>query len=76
MVSAAPHCQRRTDGVVPGSRSRSGSVGSIFLRSGGADADPVVLLEDDERSGLALIRRLVFAAIAVAMLGVGAQIFG
>jgi hypothetical protein len=48
----------------------------IFLRSGGAAADPVEQLEDDERSGLALIRRLVFAAIAVAILGVGAQFLG
>jgi preprotein translocase subunit Sec61beta len=76
MVSAAPCGQRRADGVVDGSRSRSGSAGSIFLCNGAAAGDPVELFEDEERSGLALICLVVVAAIAVAILGVGAQILG
>jgi preprotein translocase subunit Sec61beta len=76
MVSAAPLCQRRPAGVAPGSGSRSGAPGTFFPRSAGAAADPVALLEDDERSALTLIRLVVLAAIAVAILGVAAQMFG
>jgi hypothetical protein len=76
MVSATSLGQRRPAGAVAGAGSRSGSAAPIWLRSAGADADPVELFEEDVRSGLALIRLLVCAAIAVAMLGVGAQIFG
>jgi hypothetical protein len=38
--------------------------------------DPVELFEDDERSGLALIRLVALAAVAVAILAVAAQFLG
>jgi hypothetical protein len=76
MVSAAALGWHRPAGAVAGPESRSGSAAPICLRSGGADADPVALFEDEVRSGLALIRLLVIAAIAVAMLGVGALFLG
>jgi hypothetical protein len=50
--------------------------GFVDLTPSSSARDPVEMFEDDVRSGLTLVRLVVLAAAAVAIIGLAAQLLG